>query len=211
MPLRDIELSLPRSSLPQPVAAFLREADLRISQYLLDEPAAAGGFVPSDYPTIYRALAAIAEGGLSAGRSFCEWGSGFGVVAALAAILEFDACGIEANPRLVDLSRELAEDFEIPVQFVHGSFIPDEDDADFDAYDVDFVERDDLTWLVTDLEPGYRTLGRTPHDLDLVFAYPWPDEEWVVAELFERHAARGALLLTPDLHRAVRLRRKVRR
>ena len=35
-----------------------------------------------------------------------------------------------------------------------------------------------------------------PASFDVVFAYPWPDEEAVVAALFERHSSPGAILAT---------------
>ena len=35
-------------------------------------------------------------------------------------------------------------------------------------------------------------------DDNAIFAYPWPGEEWVIARLFEKYAAEGALLLTYD-------------
>ena len=52
-------------------------------------------------------------------------------------------------------------------------------------------------------------LGLEVRDFDLIFAYPWPNDEELTASLFERFAAPGALLLTYDETDAVRLRRKV--
>ena len=51
--------------------------------------------------------------------------------------------------------------------------------------------------------------GLTPDDLDVVYAYPWPDEEAVTAELFERYAGTGAILLTYHGGDGIRARRKV--
>ncbi len=133
----DIELSNNRSFLPDDIAAFLREADLRVTQFLRNSPLRATGFVPSDFTTVYHALQAITDENLAPGTSLCEWGSGFGVVASLAAMLEFVACGIEIEKDLVDASRRLAEDFGPSVEFVQGSFIPSgaESDAE-EAYAV---------------------------------------------------------------------------
>jgi hypothetical protein len=55
---------------------------------------------------------------------FCEWGSGLGVVTCLAALLEFDANGIEVDSTLAHASRLLAADFDVPVEFAQGNFIP---------------------------------------------------------------------------------------
>src|SRR5262252_8771278 len=118
MPLVELELSVEGLALPGDVRSFLREADRRIERFL--RAGRVPAFVPSDFPRAYRALRAVAEGGLAAGGLFCEWGSGFGVVACLAAMLDFDACGIEAEGELVEAARELADDFGLPVEFAHG-------------------------------------------------------------------------------------------
>ncbi len=44
------------SPLPWPVAEFLRTADGRIRDYLHDRHGHGAGFVPSDFPLVYRAL-----------------------------------------------------------------------------------------------------------------------------------------------------------
>jgi hypothetical protein len=44
-----------------------------------------------------------------------------------------------------------------------------------------------------------------------VFAYPWPDEEAVTGELFERYAGTGAVLATYHGRDEFRVRRKVGR
>jgi hypothetical protein len=52
-------------------------------------------------------------------------------------------------------------------------------------------------------------LGLEVRDFDVVFAFPWPNDEELTAKLFERFAARGALLLTFSDSNSIRLRRKV--
>ena len=202
MPLADMEIPINDSVLPDDVVAFLREADLRVSQFVRNSPVRVTGFVPSDFVTVYHALRAISEANLAPGTSFCEWGSGFGVVASLAAILGFKVCGIEIERDLVDASRRLADDFGLAVEFVHGSFVPSgaEGFADNSA---------ESSWLVTDADDAYDELGLDADDFDVVFAYPWPGEECLIASLFERYAAEGALLLTHNQFNSVRLQRKV--
>ncbi len=58
-------------------------------------------------------------------------------------------------------------------------------------------------------DDAYGELGLGPHDFDVVFAYPWPGEECLIEDLFEKYAAEEALLLTCNQYNSVRLRRKV--
>jgi hypothetical protein len=183
--------------LPGDVRAFLREADRRVRRYLRDGHAPA--FVPSDYRHAYQALRAVADASPAGGGLFCEWGSGLGVVACLASLLGFDACGIEAEGGLVDEARRLADDFGLPVEFAHGSFLP----AGYDAGDPD-----EFAWLATGVGSGYGELGLGPDDFDVIFAYPWPDEERLTAALFAHRARAGAILVTYHATDDLRLKRK---
>ncbi len=207
MPLVDIELSVNGSDLPSDVRVFLREAYLRVGRFVRNSPIRVGGFAPSGFATVYRSLRAIAEAKLAPGNSFCEWGSGFGVVAALAAMLKFRAYGIEIERGLVDASKRLADDFGLPVEFVHGSFIPPGSGAY--ANEACANNNAELFGLVTDADNAYCELGFEPDDFDVVFAYPWPGDEHVIENLFAHYAAEGALLLTYNKNHSVRLRRKV--
>lgn len=207
MSLVDIEISNNGSVLPDEFVAFLREADLRVSQFLENSHLRATGFVPSDFKKVYHALQAITDAKLAPGTSLCEWGSGFGVVASLAAMLEFMACGIEIEKDLVDASRRLADDFGLPVEFVQGSFIPS--GAESCAEEAYADNNDEYSWLIADADAGYEELELDPDDFDVVFAYPWPGEEYLITSLFEKYAAEGALLLTYNDLDSVRLRRKL--
>ena len=203
MPLVDVAIGDIQVDLPERVQAFLEDAERRLEAFIegrLDDPIV--GFVPSDFPAVYGVLEAIADRHLAPGGMFCEWGSGFGVVALMAADLEFDACGIEIEPDLVDAAQELAEEYELPVEFICGSFIPtgSEDVADC---------TNEFAWLRTDAGSAYDELGLDPDDFDVIFAYPWPGEEDAIYELFDRCASTGALLVTFQGVEAVRVRRKV--
>lgn len=183
---------------------LLRDADERIEyfqQARKDTPVV--GFVPSDFPTVYHHLAVLAELNLAAGRRFLEWGSGTGVVACLAAMLDFDAVGIEIEPDLVAIAIGLANDHQIEAQFVCGSFVPDGAE--------DLLDRqEDITWLRSDGANAYEELGLEPDDFDVIFAYPWPGEEQIVFDLFAKTAAVGALLVTYHGQEGVRVARKGR-
>jgi len=207
VPLVDIEISVNGSVLPDDVVAFLREADLRVSQFVRNSPIRVTGFVPSDFVTVYHALRAITEANLAPGTSLCEWGSGFGVVASLAAMLEVNAYGIEIERGLVDASRKLADDFGLPVEFVHGSYVPSGAEAYVEETYAD--NNAESFSLVADADDAYDELGLDPDDFDVVFAYPWPGEECLIEGLFEKYAAEEALLLTYNQYNSVRLQRKV--
>lgn len=206
MPLVEIEISNQTAVLPDAIIDFLSEAEARIRHYLENSPCAATGFVPSHFKKVYYALQTITDRNLACGASLCEWGSGFGVVASLAAMLGFMACGIEIEQELVEASRRLADDFGLPVEFVQGSFIPvggqslaEEAYADNNSV---------FSWLINDAEAGYKDLQRDLDDFDIIFAYPWPGEDYLFTSLFEKYAAEGALLLTYDYPQTIRLLRK---
>ena len=207
MPLVDVELSIHESDLPSDVRDYLREAHLRVGRYVEKSPIRISGFVPSGFATVYQSLRAIVDAKLAPGNSFCEWGSGFGVVASLAAMLKYRAYGIEIESDLVDASKLLAVDFGVPVEFAHGSFIPSGGRAYAD--EACALSNAELFWLVTDADNAYCKLGREPDDFDIVFAYPWPSEEHVIEKLFARYAAVGALLLTYNQFDSVRLQQKI--
>jgi len=207
VPLVDIELSINGSDLPSDVRAFLREAYLRVGQFVRNSPIRVNGFAPSGFATVYRSLRAIVEAKLAPGKSFCEWGSGFGVAASLAAMLKFRACGVEIERGLVDASKRLADDFGLPVEFVHGSFIPPGGGACADEACAN--NNAEFIGLVTDADNAYSELGLDPDNFDVFFAYPWPREEHVIENLFAHYAAEGALLLTYNKFHSVRLRQKV--
>lgn len=132
----------------------------------------------------------------------CEWGSGFGVVSCLAAMLEFDVCGIEADDELINASQKLANDFGLPVEFAHGSFIPDGGEQLCHV-------NDDFDWLNWEVEDGHHVLGLAPDDFQFVFAYPWPDEEELTGQLFDHYAAPGSVLVTYHGEEELLIRKKV--
>ena len=199
MPLATLKLLVDPAPLPADVRAFLQEAERRVER--LQSDCRYPAFIASDFAGAYRALRAVADNFPTRGRLFCEWGSGLGVIAGLAAMLAFDACGIESEAGLVDAARALARAFDLPVQFAQGSYIPRGGHVHLPA-DLG------LAWLDTDTPPADDELGLSAEDFDLIFAYPWPDEEDLTGKLFARYAAPGALLLTHHGGEDFRLRRK---
>lgn len=202
MPLTNVQISLGDGSIPADVRAFLREADRRIDAFQQD--GRVPGFVPSDFVRAYRVVGAVAESHLAPGSLFCEWGSGFGVITCLAAMLDFDAVGIEIDDDLVDAAQLLADDYGLPVEFIRGSFLPA-------GCKVESKVRDGFAWLATDERRPIQDRELEPSDFDVIFAYPWPDEEDATAAIFERYADAGAVLITYHGGDEFRVRRKVRR
>ncbi len=199
MPLIPVSLPTNQRSLPGNIRRFLDEADSRIEQ--LQSNNHIPGFVPSDFVSVYAALEVLQTTDLIPGPWFCEWGSGMGVVACLAALLGFDAWGIEIDATLVGEARRLAADFDLPARFVRGSFIPAEAEIEWNA-------EGRFEWLTTEERDGYTDLGLEPDEFDVIFAYPWPDEEELTAQLFEQYARPGALLVTYQDSPGVRVWRK---
>jgi hypothetical protein len=193
----------PAPAPPPNVAAFLADANARIDRFYEErwrDPIVS--FVPSDFAKVWRALERIVSGSLAPGRVFCEWGSGFGVVAGLAALAGFRASGIEIEPPLVEEARRLAKDHGLAVEFVRGNFVP-QDAQEFAQTENAFA------WLAEGGPDGHEALGLDPDDFDVVFAFPWPGEEDAIERLFHHVAAPGALLVTFRGQEGVRVQRKV--
>jgi len=173
---------------PSRISHLLREADLRIRAHQEQQRGHARGFVASDFALVNAALDRIAAEDLAAGTLFCEWGSGFGVVAMLASMHGFDACGIEVQSELVLAAEDLADFAGCDVRFAEGSFVASSDD--------DLTEAAKNSWWHTTEHTAYEDLDLDPGDFDLFFSYPWPGEEYIFDALFMRYASIGALLLT---------------
>ena len=202
MPL--VRLSLPNALPPAPpeAARFIVDAQSRIDSFIeshLTEPI--HSFVPSDFPLVYSTLCHVADTHLAPGPLFCEWGSGAGVVTCLAAMVGFDACGIEFETDLVELSIRLAHHYHLRAGFCRGNFVPRGGQKIAD-------EVSEFEWLATGGPDPYDQMDLEINDFDMVFAYPWPGEERVIERLFDRFASNGALLMTYNGAEGVRLFRR---
>lgn len=204
MPLKEVRLSIIEERLPRNIQTFLHEADQRIEQFIADRRVRISGFVPSDFVTVFHALNSIVDADLATGDMFCEWGSGFGIVAMMAAHFDFEAYGIEIESSLVDAAREMSEEFELPVEFIQGSFVPDGAQSMLDG-----ANQSDVMWLFTEADEAYAEMGLSVRDFDVIYAFPWPGEENMITNLFEHFASPGALLLTYGHLDGVSIRRKV--
>lgn len=158
------------------------------------------GYVGSELPALNRALARIQREGLAEGRVFCDWGSGLGEVCAVAALNGFLPVGIEIQGELVDASRLLAVKLGLSLTFAEGTFLLPGDD--------DLALAGGHTQLRFD-SGAWDELGLAPADCHVVFAYPWPNEESFVEDVFMRHASPGTLLVTYHDREFVLVQRKL--
>ena len=162
---------------PEPIQALIADADARIARFR-GERETIVSFIVGNALFACQLIERIVASGLVPGRRFCEWGSGFGVVACIARQLGLQASGIEIEADLVEQSRRLAGDHGLAVDFLQGSYLPGGA----------FEERVDPARVA---EP----LGVAPTDFDLIYVYPWPAEHRVVGHVFRDFARPGTLLL----------------
>ena len=205
MSLINISLKPSQEEIPQRVRDFIHEANARVSRFMQARPKPLTGFFPSCFESVYRALEQIAVNRLAPGNTFCEWGSGFGVTASMAAMLGFDSYGIEIDSELCDVSRNLAKQFGLPVRFVSGSFIPVGADR---LIDREYANHDGDMMLDPHADNTYEEMGMDVSDFDLIFAYPWPKDTKLTGSLFHKFASSDALLLTYNGLESMRLQRK---
>lgn len=141
-------------------------------------------FVAADYDRVLQALLPLRAPGLR----FVEWGSATGVITIMASMLGFDAYGIELDPSLVRIARELAARFQSPAVFAEGSFIPA-------GYRWRPATGDGRLGTIGDGPSAYPMIGRALDDFDLVYAYPWGGEEPMMIDLMRAYGGPGARLL----------------
>jgi hypothetical protein len=141
-------------------------------------------FVPADYDTVLRALVHLRERG---GR-FLELGSAIGVIAIMADLLGFEACGIEIAPELVSEARRLAKRYDSGARFATGSFLPA-------GYRWISETGDTRMGTVGIGESAYSELRYELADFDWVYAFPWPGETEVLRDVMRRFGSPHASLL----------------
>jgi hypothetical protein len=116
--LKEVPLALVDGVWPEQADALVAEALRRAKRIDCFD------FVPSDYQAVARVLAAVPRG------RFCEWGSGMGVVTALAEMLGFAARGFEINAPLAEASRMLLADFGLTSPITTGDYLACAHDVD---------------------------------------------------------------------------------
>jgi hypothetical protein len=176
-------------------------ANEQIERFMLSDQEVIENFVTCDFHLTQCALQWIRDNHLLTGERFCELGSGYGVVAMLAARMGMESIGIEIEQVLVDEANALAAQLSNDAAFHCGSFIPRETlenlDMDREIRNVT-IEEDDV----------YREIGLAMNDFDLFFAFPWPGEQVFFERVVDKWAASGAMLLTYRGRDGMQLQRK---
>ena len=168
-------------------------------------------FVPSVPEIVFSALEEVTKRNLPRNRVFCEWGSGFGTATCMASLLGYEAYGIEIEEELVWLSRAIARRLGIPVEIICTSIFPE----GYDSYSgvggtalvtpESFSDHND-----EDRSPlRYDGMDIDVAEIGLFFAYPWPEEQELIQELFDAVAAEGAILVAYYTDKKVCVYRKV--
>jgi hypothetical protein len=150
-------------------------------------------FVPADYDAVRAALLRLP----ATGQRFLEWGAAAGVIAIMADVIGFDACGIELDAALVAAARALALRHDSRARFVVGSFLPT-------GYRWRSSDGDTRTGTIGQGDSGYLQLGRALDEFDVVFGYPWDGESRIMQDVMRRYGRPGALLLLYDASAGVR-------
>lgn len=151
-------------------------------------------FFPADYTRVLDALVQLRAPGLR----FLELGSATGVIAIMADMLGFEACGIEIDADLVLAARDLAARHGSGARFATGSFMPA-------GYEWVSPDGDPRLGTIGIGEPGYAELGLELDAFDIVFVYPWPGEEPIIRDVMRRRGRPGARLMVNTGRQGIRI------
>ena len=133
-----------------------------------DEQYSIPQFEPADGRLSWNLLHSVVKQTLPTNNPvFCEWGSGLGLITLLASMMDLPATGIEIEEELFDLSQETAQQFAIPATFINASIYP----------------KDNVSPPLNYAE------------VELFFAYPWPNQIVQMIDLFRKVSASGAIFI----------------
>lgn len=156
-------------------------------------------FVAADYELVYHTLAWLRQSQMMIGSRFLEWGCGFAAVTAIADSLGWDCIGIESEATLIEHGRQTIADWCVrlrsggsanalpPPELVLGNFLPRGAER--------LADDPTLPSLGHAVDPAYESIGLELDDFALVYSYPWPGEDEFHEQVFDRYAARGAILV----------------
>ncbi len=202
MAIEEIDIELPASlsinALPEQVARLIQASDRRWELFCgIQGNRRLPRFVPSEADLVFAAIDWVTRHHLPLGRVFCEWGSGFGTGTCLAALLGYEAYGIEIEPELVDIARDMARDLDIEAKFLCTSYIPEGFESYSGVGGEDLVKSRTFSYPgeAGDVEFRYEGMAYDIDEIDLFFAYPWPEEQELMQKLFDAVAMEDAILI----------------
>jgi len=196
--IEELAINLGNKPLPTKAAAYLAEANRRIDRlFESGRNKRMPRFIPSDAPAIYNALDFLTREDLPLGRVYCEWGSGYGIGACFAALLGYEAYGIEIEEELVHSSEKLADDFDIKIQIINSDYMPEGFECGNGIGGAELVRPEQQAFGQENFDDvaRYEGMDHGLDEVDLFFIYPWPGEQEFVQEFFHAVAADGAILL----------------
>jgi hypothetical protein len=131
MTIEEIEMEVPEAKVSDQVARLIETCSRGWERFFVNnDDHQAPRFVPSVPEIVFSALEEVTKRKLPPNRVFCEWGSGFGTATCMAALLGYQAYGIEIEEELVRSSRAIARRLGIPVEILCTSMFP----AGYDSY-----------------------------------------------------------------------------
>jgi hypothetical protein len=212
MALEELELDLSAHVLPADVSRLIQESERWWDEFFASRSQRRfPRFVPSDAALVFAALDYVTRHALVAGRVFCEWGSGFGTATCLAALLGYEAYGLEIEPELAQLSSDMARELGIPVEILCTSYIPEGYESYSGVGGEDLVNVDMFSFPGADIDPAlqYDGMGIDIAAIDLFFVYPWPDEQELMQKLFDAVAGEDAILIAYHSAKEICVYRKI--
>jgi hypothetical protein len=195
-----IQIDLPVSGIkvsPE-VARFIKTADRMMEDYDdANEYRKRPNFVHCDPQLAYAAIRCVTDLNLPLGRVFCEWGSGFGMSTCIAALLGYEAYGIELDFEVVALSRKLAKSQNITATILETSYFPDGFSSYAGSGDDELIVPPEYSRIHGEVRhmPRYEGMDCDTDEIDLFFVYPWPKEHEMFQDLFNAVAGDRAVLI----------------
>lgn len=192
MPLQTLNLSLLGESPSSEIVAWIDEANRR-REYFYEEGLGLRipKYVPSNPEMVHAAIYDLKENAQLRGNTFCEWGSGFAIATGIASLLGMKAYGLEIEPELIDRSRQLAADLNVPITILDSDYLPEGFDESEEMGGKELILPE--ATMAGSIHPDYD--GLDPGEVDLFFVYPYPDQEEMMMDLFDAVSTHGAVLL----------------